>query len=93
VPFHPHGEGVSMKPEEFRLLRDLIAQRTGITYGQDARAMLERRLRDRLAALSLGSYGEYFQYLRFNPRAAAEWDEAIEHLTTNETYLFRETTS
>jgi chemotaxis protein methyltransferase CheR len=79
-----------MKPEEFRLLRDLIAQKTGITYALDARALLERRLRERLGALSLGSYGEYFQYLRFNPRAAAEWDEAIEQLTTNETYLFRE---
>jgi len=79
-----------MKPEEFRLLRDLIAQKTGITYGQDARALLERRLRERLAALSLRSYGEYFQYLRFNPRASVEWDEAIEQLTTSETYFFRE---
>jgi chemotaxis protein methyltransferase CheR len=88
-PFSPN-ENVIMKPEEFRLLRDLIAQKTGISYSQDARAMLERRLRERLLALSLPSFAEYFQYLRFNPRAQAEWDDAIEVLTTNETYLFRE---
>lgn len=79
-----------MKPEEFRLLRDLISYRTGITYGLDAMSTLERRLRERLSALSLSSYAEYCQYLRFNARAPAEWDEAIEVLTTNETYFFRE---
>lgn len=83
-------ENVMMKPEEFRLLRDLIAQKTGVSYSQDSRAILERRLRERLLALSLPSFAEYFQYLRFNPRAAAEWDEAIDVLTTNETYFFRE---
>jgi len=89
VPFSAH-EHIVMKPEEFRLLRDLIAQKTGISFGLDARSTLERRLRDRLLALSLPNFAEYFQYLRFNPRASAEWDEAIEVLTTNETYFYRE---
>jgi chemotaxis protein methyltransferase CheR len=80
----------SLKPEEYRLLRDLICARTGILFGQDARFSLERRLRDRVAALNLSSFAEYHHYLRFHPAANAEWDSATELLTTNETYLFRE---
>ncbi len=82
--------GVAMKPDEFRLLRDLLAARTGLSFGADARGSLERRLRERLAVLGLSSFAEYYHYLRFNPRAAVEWDDAVELLTTNETYFFRE---
>ena len=39
--------------------------------------------------LKLASFAEYHHYLRFGPRADAEWDEAIDLLTTNETYFFR----
>ena len=82
--------GGLLKPEEFRLLRDLLAQRTGLSFAADARASIERRLRERLAIVGVTTFGEYYQYLRFNPRAAAEWEEAIDLLTTNETYFFRE---
>lgn len=82
--------GGLLKPEEFRLLRDLLAQRTGLSFAADARASIERRLRERLAIVGVPTFGEYYQYLRFNPRASAEWEEAIDLLTTNETYFFRE---
>jgi chemotaxis protein methyltransferase CheR len=84
------GDGIPLKPEEFRLLRDLFAARTGLGFGIDARFTLERRLRERLAVLNLASFSEYYHYLRFNPHSDAEWDEAIDLLTTNETYFFRE---
>jgi chemotaxis protein methyltransferase CheR len=71
-------------------LRDLLAQRTGLSFAADARASIERRLRERLAIVGVPTFGEYYQYLRFNPRAASEWEEAIDLLTTNETYFFRE---
>jgi chemotaxis protein methyltransferase CheR len=51
---------------------------------------MERKLRDRLLVLGMSSFQEYYQHLRFSPRAPAEWDDAIELLTTNETYFFRE---
>jgi chemotaxis protein methyltransferase CheR len=81
---------VTLKPEEFRLLRDLFSARTGLHFGPEARFTLERRLRERLTVLSLASFAEYYHYLRFNLRADAEWDEAVDLLTTNETYFFRE---
>ncbi len=82
--------GGLLKPEEFRLLRDLLAQRTGLSFAADARPSIERRLRERLAIVGVPTFSEYYQYLRFNPRASAEWEEAIDLLTTNETYFFRE---
>ncbi len=81
---------VLLKPEDFRLLRDLLAQRTGLSFSNDARPSIERRLRERLAVVGATSFADYYQYLRFNPRAVTEWDEAIDLLTTNETYFFRE---
>jgi chemotaxis protein methyltransferase CheR len=86
----PFGEGIGLKPDEFRLLRDLFAARTGLNFGPEARFTLERRLRERLMVLKLTSFAEYHHYLRFGSHAAEEWDEAIDLLTTNETYFFRE---
>jgi chemotaxis protein methyltransferase CheR len=84
------GDSITLKPDEFRLLRDLFVARAGIQFGPESRFALERRLRERLMVLKLTSFAEYHQYLRFGTQAAAEWDEAIDLLTTNETYFFRE---
>ena len=81
---------IPLKPEEYRLLRDLFITKVGVHFGPEARFSLERRLRERLAALKLSTFAEYYQYLRFHPLAMAEWEEAVELLTTNETYFFRE---
>jgi chemotaxis protein methyltransferase CheR len=86
----PSADGIALKPDEFRLMRDLLAQRTGLHFGPESRFTLERRLRERLSVLNLSSFGQYHHYLRFGSRAIDEWDEAIDLLTTNETYFFRE---
>ena len=86
----PFGEGISLRPDEFRLLRDLFAARTGLHFGPESRFSLERRLRERLTVLNLSSFAQYHHALRFGANAAAEWDEALDLLTTNETYFFRE---
>jgi len=86
----PFGDGITLKPDEFRLLRDLFAARTGLNFGPEARFALERRLRERLIVLKLFSFADYYHHLRFSSRAHEEWDEAVDLLTTNETYFFRE---
>jgi len=80
----------TMSNEEFRLLRDIIGARTGLTFAPEMRAGFERRLRERLAARNLRTFTEYYQHLRFHPLAAQEWDEVYDLLTTNETYFYRE---
>ena len=81
---------IRLDQAEFRLLRELVNEHCGILFGTDARPVVERRLRDRLAALGLHSFGEYYQLLRFDERGRAELEEAIDVITINETYFFRE---
>jgi chemotaxis protein methyltransferase CheR len=84
------GDSIVLKPDEFRLLRDLFVARAGLQFAAESRFALERRLRERLMVLKLTSFAEYHHYLRFGTQASAEWDEALDLLTTNETYFFRE---
>ena len=82
--------GPQLRQEDFRLLRDLINRFCGIHFGEDARFVVERRLRERLRALSLDDFGAYYHYLRYHPEAQSELESAVDLLTTNETYFFRE---
>ena len=79
-----------MSEEAFRLLRDLVHEHCGISFRDDARYLLERRLAPRLEALGLVDYVGYHRYLRFDPERHAELQRAIDLLTTNETYFYRE---
>lgn len=77
-------------PEEFRLLRDMINVHFGLHFDDSGLYLFERRLADRVAALELSSFDEYYKYLRFNANGRRELEEAIETLTTKETYFFRQ---
>jgi chemotaxis protein methyltransferase CheR len=83
-------DGKRLRPDEFRLIRDLVSAYAGIYFGDESLPIVERRLRDRLEALGLPSFGEYYRFLRLSSGGGAELDEAMELLTTNETYFFRE---
>lgn len=79
-----------MTEEEFRLLRELVHQHCGIWFRDDTRYLLERRLAPRLEALGLAGYAAYHRHLRFDPGRTAELQRAVDLLTTNETYFYRE---
>jgi chemotaxis protein methyltransferase CheR len=79
-----------MSEEEFRLLRDLVHQHCGIWFRDETRYLLERRLAPRLEALGIRGFLAYHRFLRFDPGRAAELQAAIDLLTTNETYFYRE---
>ncbi len=79
-----------MTDEEFRLLRELIHEHCGISFRDETRYLLERRLWPRLEALGLRSYGGYHRFLRFDPGRTLELQLAVDLLTTNETYFYRE---
>jgi chemotaxis protein methyltransferase CheR len=79
-----------LKAEEFRLMRDLVNRFCGILLGEEMMLKVERRLGERLTALGLTSFSEYYRYLRYDPERNQEVERAVELLTTNETYFFRE---
>jgi chemotaxis protein methyltransferase CheR len=88
--FSPFREELELKPEEHALFCELFRGIAGLSLGPQSRFSMERRLRDRVVALNLKSFSEYYQVLRFHPHARAEMEEAIDAMTTHETYFFRE---
>jgi chemotaxis protein methyltransferase CheR len=82
--------GPRIKPEEFRLLRDLVNDFCGIRFPDEMLFVMERKLKERLQHLEIGDFAEYYHFLRYHPDARAEIERAVDVLTTNETYLFRE---
>jgi chemotaxis protein methyltransferase CheR len=81
---------IRLRPDEFRLLRDLVNEQAGLHFDDGSAYLFDRRLGERVAALDLNGFDEYYKYLRFNVRGRAELEEAIEALTTNETYFMRQ---
>jgi chemotaxis protein methyltransferase CheR len=82
--------GPSLSPDEFRLLRDLLYEHCGILFREEMSYLMERRLRARLTALDLRTFESYHRHLRYHVNRRAELEAAVEALTTNETYFFRE---
>ncbi len=81
---------IPLDKDEFRLLRDFIYQYCGIFFSDDSKYLLEKRLNKRLAELRLTCFRDYYYQLRYGQNREQELAEAINLLTTNETYFFRE---
>jgi chemotaxis protein methyltransferase CheR len=79
-----------LRADEFRLLRDLVNESAGLHFDDEAMFLFDRRLGERVATLELTTFDEYYKYLRFSPRGPVELEDAIELLTTKETYFFRQ---
>jgi chemotaxis protein methyltransferase CheR len=88
-PISP-GPKPRLRPETFRLMRDWLNERTGLQFGDDSAYVFERRLEQRLAALQLDGYDDYYKLLRLGEQGDAEFEELVERLTTKETYFYRQ---
>ena len=82
--------GPRMSAVEFRLLRDLFYEHAGLCFRDELIYLLERRLGPRLKVHGLADFAEYHRFLRYDPQRRIELETAIDLLTTNETYFFRE---
>ena len=71
-------------------IRDMINRRYGIYFSDENRYLIESRLSERLIYLELESFDDYHHYLKYHPEGPREIEDAIDLLTTNETYFFRE---
>jgi chemotaxis protein methyltransferase CheR len=74
--------------EDVRRLCEFLYRRTGMSFAEDKRYYIDRRIEERIAATASSSFQSYFALLR------ADADHEIEHLvnafTVNETYFYRE---
>lgn len=84
-------EQITPLPDDiFRLLRDLIHDYCGIYFDDGSKFLLQRRLTRRLEQRQLGSFEQYYHFLRYDRKRDEELAVLVDNLTTNETYFFRE---
>ena len=77
-----------LTPAEFAFLNQLIEARFGLVFPEHKKRALETRLRPRVEALGLRSFGAYCRRLEENARE--ELPLMAKATTNNETYFFRE---
>ena len=80
---------LTLTDADFTRFQRFIYEAAGITMTPAKKALVSGRLSKRLQAHRMGSFGEYFDLLA-SGSAATEVQTAVDLLTTNETYFFRE---
>ena len=80
---------IKLSDQEFRQFQELIFTIAGISMSQAKKQLVGGRLAKRLVQHGMRSYGDYFRLL-MEPAGRAELQVAVDLLTTNETYFFRE---
>jgi chemotaxis protein methyltransferase CheR len=79
----------SLNEHDFNIIRHLMADISGIQMATHKRALVSGRLMKRLRILQLDSFSDYVALLK-NPQQQEERRIAVDLLTTNETFFFRE---
>lgn len=80
---------ILLQAKEFEWISRFLYEKTGIALSEGKQAMVMGRLDKRLRAHGMRSYADYFALLG-KPGYEDETTAAIDLLTTNETYFFRE---
>ncbi len=84
------GEKIELPEEDFRLLRDLVYESSGIYFDDQSKFLFERRLLNRIQLWQLKNFKEYYYFLKYDPKREEEMANIIDILATHETYFFRE---
>jgi len=80
---------IVISDQEFSQFQRFIYETAGITLSAAKKALVGGRLAKRLQQRQINSYGAYFRLLA-SGEAPGEVQAAVDLLTTNETYFFRE---
>jgi len=80
---------LSLSDQEFKQFQSMIYDIAGISMSPAKKPLVSGRLAKRVKQHGFGSYGDYFRAL-MKEESRAELQVAVDLLTTNETYFFRE---
>jgi chemotaxis protein methyltransferase CheR len=75
--------------EVFTLFQKLVYDKLGIHLAKQKRMMLGHRLLKRVKHIQANGFSDYFRFIT-NPKNSSELEVALELMTTNETFFFRE---
>lgn len=76
--------------EEFRLIRDVIAEFCGVYLNENNSERIRRKLHPRLIEHQIDNFEDYYRYLKFNRKRKEELARIADLIVNNETYFFRE---
>ena len=79
----------TISDEDFLRFREFFYRKTGIMFADNKRYFVDKRLRERMFACTLGSFRDYFNLARFQANGA-ELQHLVNAMTVNETYFYRE---
>lgn len=80
---------LSFSDREFRTIADIMYDAVGLSFNDSKKPLIHSRLAPRIQRLGLGSFDDYIDILH-DETQGAEFQMAVDLLTTNETYFFRE---
>jgi chemotaxis protein methyltransferase CheR len=80
---------ITITESEYRKFCEFFYRRTGISFGENKRYYVDKRLIDRIERTKSVSFDRYFDGLRRHD-ANAEIENLVNLLTVNETYFYRE---
>lgn len=80
---------LSFSDREFQAIASLMYEAAGLSYNESKKSLIHSRLSSRIQKLGLSGFSEYIDILQ-DESQGAEFQMAVDLLTTNETYFFRE---
>ena len=80
---------LTISEPEYQKFCEFVYRRTGISFGDNKRYYVDKRLLERIHKSGAGSFEEYFDSLR-RYDAGGEIERLINLFTINETYFYRE---
>ena len=80
----------SLPDSSFYLLRDLIAERTGILFDEPKRSLLADKVSELVTANGLSSFLDYYYLLRYDDASDLHWTALIDRLSVPETFFWRQ---
>ena len=83
---HQHA---NLTTSEYETWREFIWRQSGLYFSENRSEFLARRIGERMRACRIRNCGEYYHFVRFNPKGGKEWEELLELLTVGETSFFR----
>ncbi|OYU72886.1 MAG: SAM-dependent methyltransferase, partial [Burkholderiales bacterium PBB5] len=79
----------ALRDDTFRAICALMHQAIGLHFSDSKKPLISSRLGPRIQRLGLGGYEDYMRLIE-RPDDGGEFQMAVDLLTTNETYFFRE---
>jgi len=74
---------------DFQRISQIMYRAAGLSFNASKKSLIQSRLTSRIQRLGLSDFGDYVAILE-DESQAAEFQMAVDLLTTNETYFFRE---